>query len=72
MEETNENIAIDTPANANEGETLVNTILIEEKLDTIIALETQQTSTSLVSVGLLVASVVIFLLYKFISNFFEF
>lgn len=71
MEETNENIAIDTSANAN-GETVVNTTLIEEKLDTIISLKTQQVSTSLIFVGLIGAILVIYLLYKFITEFFEF
>ena len=49
-----------------------NTVLIEEKLDNIIALESQQVSTSLIFIGLLVSGVVCYLLYKFIANFFEF
>lgn len=49
-----------------------NTVLIEEKLDHIIALESQQVSTSLIFIGLLAGGVVCYLLYKFIANFFEF
>lgn len=50
----------------------INTTIIEEKLDNIIALESQQMSTSLICTGLLIAGIVIYLLYKFITNFFEF
>ena len=49
-----------------------NTVLIEEKLDNLIALENQQGITNLTFIGLLSGGVVCYLLYKFIANFIEF
>ena len=78
---TNEDeTSIDTPVNENESEVRnssdepieFNTVSIEQKLDNIIALENQQTFNSLLLIGLLSAVLVIYLLYKFITNFFEF
>lgn len=53
-------------------EVLFDTTCIEEKLDNIVALESSQITITLVFFGLLSALVVLFVLYRFISNFFEF
>lgn len=66
----------DTVSDSSPSETTViystNTTLIEEKLDNIIALESQQTTNSLFCLGFVIAIFIVFLLYKFIANFFEF
>lgn len=62
--------SVETPTTTIEYNT--NTVLIEEKLDTLIAIQNQQMSTSLICIGLISAIIVIYLLYRFISSFIEF
>lgn len=61
----------DTPISASQ-EVVFNTTVIEEKLSDIVALENSQIIITLVFFGLISAIIILFVLYRFISNFFEF
>ena len=63
--ETSEPIEVDSSEETS-------TLLIEEKLDTIIQLESHQFGASLFLIASLSFIIVIYLFYKFITNFFEF
>lgn len=61
----------DTPIETSQ-EVVFDTTIIEEKLSDIVALENSQIVITLVFFGLISAIIVLFVLYRFISNFFEF
>lgn len=61
----------DTPISAFQ-EVVFDTTVIEENLSDIVALENSQIIITLVFFGLISAIIILFVLYRFISNFFEF
>ncbi len=61
----------DTPISSSQ-EVVFDTTIIEEKLSDIVALENSQIIITLIFFGLISAIIILFVLYRFISNFFEF
>ena len=61
--ESNSSIALDEPA-YNPG--------LEEKIDTVIQYQNAQYGLSLFTIGVISAILVIYILYRFITHFFEF